>query len=92
MMMYRKSLCHKILREVGEDLNERYSTNSIEDLVNKMPQYDAIIFDSLTRFGNIALMKALWAKTSNFTGAASIRGCEENAVGVCHSRHKLTER
>ncbi|NAL78397.1 hypothetical protein [Nitrososphaera sp. AFS] len=60
-----------------------------------MAQYEAIIFDFLTRFGNIAPMKVLWAKTSSLwlsclvmekigtlTTAASIRGCDKSAVGV----------
>ena len=46
--------------KVVEDLNDRYPTTPIENLVNELPQYAAIIFGSPTRFGNMAApMKAL---------------------------------
>ncbi len=48
-----------------EDLTNRYPTSKVEDLVKEMPNYDAIIFGSPTRFGNMAApMKALWDRTS----------------------------
>ena len=40
--------------KVVEDLNDRYPTTPIENLVNELPQYAAIIFGSPTRFGNMA--------------------------------------
>ena len=78
-----------------EDLTNRYPTSKIEDLVKEMPNYDAIIFGSPTRFGNMAApMKALWDRTSDlwmkgslidklgavFTGAASVHGGQETTA------------
>ena len=78
-----------------EDLTNRYPTSKIEDLVKEMPNYDAIIFGSPTRFGNMAApMKALWDRTSElwmkgslidklgavFTGAASVHGGQETTA------------
>ncbi len=81
--------------KVVEDLNDRYPTTPIENLVNELPQYAAIIFGSPTRFGNMAApMKALWDGTSTlwvngslvgkvgavFTSAASVHGGQENTA------------
>ena len=78
-----------------EDLNNRYPTSEIEVLVAEMSNYDAIIFGSPTRFGNMAApMKALWDRTSGlwlkgslidklgavFTGAASVHGGQETTA------------
>jgi NAD(P)H:quinone oxidoreductase type IV len=78
-----------------EDLNNRYPTSEIEVLVGEMSNYDAIIFGSPTRFGNMAApMKALWDRTSGlwlkgslidklgavFTGAASVHGGQETTA------------
>ena len=78
-----------------EDLTNRYPTSEVEDLVKEMPNYDAIIFGSPTRFGNMAApMKALWDRTSElwmkgslidklgavFTGAASVHGGQETTA------------
>jgi NAD(P)H dehydrogenase (quinone) len=78
-----------------EDMNNRYPTSEIEVLVGEMPSYDAIIFGSPTRFGNMAApMKALWDRTSGlwlkgslidklgavFTGAASVHGGQETTA------------
>ncbi len=49
-----------------EDLTNRYPTSEVEDRVKEMPNFDAIIFGSPTRFGNMAApMKALWDRTSD---------------------------
>lgn len=81
--------------KVAEDMNNRYPTSRIDDLVNELPNYDAIIFGSPTRFGNMAApMKALWDRTSKlwmdgalvgklgavFTGAASVHGGQETTA------------
>jgi NAD(P)H dehydrogenase (quinone) len=81
--------------KVVEDMNNRYPTTSIDDLVKELPNYDAIIFGSPTRFGNMASpMKALWDRTSKlwmdgaligklgavFTGAASVHGGQETTA------------
>ena len=81
--------------KTAEDLNNRYPTSEIEVLVGEMPNYDAIIFGSPTRFGNMAApMKALWDRTSGlwlkgslidklgavFTGAASVHGGQETTA------------
>ena len=81
--------------KVAEDLRDRYPPTPIEDLVNEMSQYDAIIFGSPTRFGNMAApMKTLWDETSSlwlngslvgkigavFTSAASIHGGQESTA------------
>jgi len=78
-----------------EDLNNRYPTSKVEDLIGEMPNHDAIIFGSPTRFGNMAApMKALWDRTSGlwikgslidklgavFTGAASVHGGQETTA------------
>ena len=78
-----------------EDLTNRYPTSEVEDLVKEMPNFDAIVFGSPTRFGNMAApMKALWDRTSDlwmkgslidklgavFTGAASVHGGQETTA------------
>ena len=78
-----------------EDLTNRYPTSKVEDLVKEMPNYDAIIFGSPTRFGNMAApMKALWDRTSElwmkgslidklgavFTGAAKFMGVKKQLL------------
>lgn len=81
--------------KVVEDMNNRFPTSSIDDLVKILPNYDAIIFGSPTRFGNMAApLKALWDRTSKlwmdgalvgklgavFTGAASVHGGQETTA------------
>jgi NAD(P)H dehydrogenase (quinone) len=81
--------------KVAEDLNDRYPASAIVDLLNELPEYDAIIFGSPTRFGNMAApMKALWDKTGDlwlngslagkvgavFTSAASVHGGQETTA------------
>ncbi|MGD9674417.1 MAG: NAD(P)H:quinone oxidoreductase [Candidatus Nitrosocosmicus sp.] len=81
--------------KVVEDMNNRYPTSSVDDLVKELPHYDAIIFGSSTRFGNMAApLKALWDRTSKlwmdgaligklgavFTGAASVHGGQETTA------------
>lgn len=49
-----------------EDLEKKYPSADIEDIVKEMPTYDAIIFGSPTRFGNMsARLKALWDRTTS---------------------------
>src|SRR5215213_10077561 len=79
--------------KIVKDLDEKYPSNSIDELVNELPQYDAIIFGSPTRFGNMASqMKTLWDRTSRlwlngsligkvggvFTSASSVHGGQES--------------
>ncbi len=81
--------------KIAEDLERRYPATSIEHLVEEMPNCDAIIFGSPTRFGNMSSqMKALWDRTSSlwlegkligkvggvFTGAASVHGGQETTA------------
>jgi NAD(P)H dehydrogenase (quinone) len=81
--------------KIVEDLNDRYPSSNIEDIIKEMPNYDAIIFGSPTRFGNMAApMKALWDRTSTlwvngsligkvgavFTGASSVHGGQETTA------------
>lgn len=80
---------------VVEDLNDRYPTTPIEEIVKELPNHDAIIFGSPTRFGNMAApMKAMWDMTSElwtngslvgkvgavFTSAASVHGGQETTA------------
>ena len=80
---------------IAEDLNDRYPTTPIEQIVNELSNHDAIIFGSPTRFGNMASpMKAMWDGTSElwtngsligklgavFTGAASVHGGQETTA------------
>lgn len=81
--------------KVVEDMKDRYPTTEIENIIQEMPMYDAIIFGSPTRFGNMAApLKALWDRTSKlwmegsligkvgavFTGAASVHGGQETTA------------
>nr|MDQ2684436.1 NAD(P)H-dependent oxidoreductase [Thermoproteota archaeon] len=51
--------------KVVEDMNNRYPSSNIDALIKELPNYDAIIFGSPTRFGNMAApLKALWDRTS----------------------------
>ena len=76
-------------------MNNRYPSSNIDDLIKELPNYDAIIFGSPTRFGNKAApLKALWDGTSKlwmdgaligklgavFTGAASVHGGQETTA------------
>ncbi|HYG00593.1 MAG TPA: NAD(P)H:quinone oxidoreductase [Candidatus Saccharimonadales bacterium] len=81
--------------KVVEDMNNRYPSSNIDGLIKELPNYDAIIFGSPTRFGNMAApLKALWDRTSKlwmdgaligkvgavFTGAASVHGGQETTA------------
>jgi NAD(P)H dehydrogenase (quinone) len=81
--------------KVVEDMNNKYPSSNIDDLVKELPNYDGIIFGSPTRFGNMAApLKALWDRTSKlwmdgaligklgavFTGAASVHGGQETTA------------
>ena len=81
--------------EIVKDLDEKYPSSSIDELVNELQQYDAIIFGSPTRFGNMASqMKTLWDRTSRlwlngsligkvggvFTSASSVHGGQESTA------------
>jgi NAD(P)H dehydrogenase (quinone) len=81
--------------KVVEDMNNRYPSTDIDDLIKELPNYDAIIFGSPTRFGNMAApLKALWDRTSKlwmdgaligklgavFTGASSVHGGQETTA------------
>lgn len=81
--------------EIVKDLDEKYPPVSIDELVNELPEYDAIIFGSPTRFGNMsAQMKTLWDRTSRlwlsgsligkvggvFTSASSVHGGQETTA------------
>jgi NAD(P)H dehydrogenase (quinone) len=80
---------------IVEDLNNRIPTVSIQEIVKELPNHDAIIFGSPTRFGNMAWpLKALWDATSElwakgsligkigavFTSAASVHGGQETTA------------
>ena len=81
--------------QLVENLDKKYPPVSVDDLVDKLPKYDAIIFGSPTRFGNMAAqMKTLWDRTSRlwlngsligkvggvFTSAASVHGGQESTA------------
>ncbi len=81
--------------QIVEDVNNRYPTIPIKEIINELPSHDAIIFGSSTRFGNIAWpLKALWDGTSElwingsligkigavFTSAASVHGGQETTA------------
>lgn len=83
------------LLQLVENLDKKYPPVSVDDLVDKLPKYDAIIFGSPTRFGNMAAqMKTLWDRTSRlwlngsligkvggvFTSAASVHGGQESTA------------
>jgi NAD(P)H dehydrogenase (quinone) len=47
--------------KIAEDMNNRYPTLPIEDVIKDLPNNDAIIFGFPTRFGNMAApMKSMW--------------------------------
>ncbi len=81
--------------KIVEDLDNRYPTTSIKEIINELPNHDAIIFGSPTRFGNMAWpLKELWDGTSDlwfkgsligkigavFTSAASVHGGQETTA------------
>ena len=81
--------------KIAEDLNNKYPTLPIEDVIKDLPNNDAIIFGSPTRFGNMAApMKSMWDGTTVlwtngsligkigavFTGAASVHGGQETTA------------
>src|SRR5512147_3147615 len=81
--------------KISEDLEKKYPATGIESIVKEMTNFDAIIFGSPTRFGNMsAEMKTLWDRTSGlwlsgkligkvggvFTGAASVHGGQETTA------------
>lgn len=81
--------------KIVEDLTNRYPPSPIDNLVEELPSFDAIIFGSPTRFGNMAApLKSLWDRTSKlwvdgsligkiggvFTGAASVHGGQETTA------------
>jgi NAD(P)H dehydrogenase (quinone) len=81
--------------KIAEDLNDRYPILPIEDVIKELPNSDAIIFGSPTRFGNMAApMKDMWDRTTElwtngsligkigavFTSAASIHGGQETTA------------
>jgi NAD(P)H dehydrogenase (quinone) len=81
--------------KIVKELDEKYPSSSIDDLVNELPHYDAILFGSPTRFGNMsAQMKTLWDRTSRlwlngsligkvggvFTSASSVHGGQESTA------------
>ena len=76
-------------------MNNRYPTLPIEDVIKDLPNNDAIIFGSPTRFGNMAApMKSMWDGTTElwtdgsligkigavFTSAASVHGGQETTA------------
>jgi NAD(P)H dehydrogenase (quinone) len=81
--------------KIAEDLNNRYPTLPIEDVIKDLPNNDVIIFGSPTRFGNMAApMKSMWDGTTElwtngsligkigavFTSAASVHGGQETTA------------
>jgi len=61
--------------KVHRHLKDKYPPEAIEEIINDMPNYDAIIFGSPTRFGNMAApMKAMWDKTSDLWSKGSLVG------------------
>ena len=81
--------------KIAEDMNDRYPTIPIEDVIKELPNNDAIIFGSPTRFGNMAApMKSMWDETTElwttgsligkigavFTSAASVHGGQETTA------------
>jgi NAD(P)H dehydrogenase (quinone) len=75
--------------KIAEDLNNRIPSTPKEEILPELPQHDAIIIGSPTRFGNMAApMKALWDITADlwikgsligkvggvFTSASSVHG------------------
>jgi NAD(P)H dehydrogenase (quinone) len=81
--------------KIAENMSNRYPTTSIEDVIKELPNSDAIIFGSPTRFGNMASpMKTMWDGTTElwtsgaligkigavFTSAASVHGGQETTA------------
>lgn len=81
--------------KIAENMNNRYPTTSIENVIKELPNHDAIIFGSPTRFGNMAApMKTMWDGTTElwtsgsligkigavFTSAASVHGGQETTA------------
>ena len=81
--------------KIAENLNNKYPTLPIEDVIKDLPNNDAIIFGSPTRFGNMAApMKSMWDGTTElwtngsligkigavFTSAASVHGGQETTA------------
>jgi len=75
--------------------DDRYPTLPIDDVIKELPNNDAIIFGSPTRFGNMAApMKSMWDGTTElwtngslvgkigavFTSAASVHGGQETTT------------
>ena len=51
--------------KIAENMNNRYPTTSIENVIKELPNHHAIIFGSPTRFGNMAApMKTMWDGTT----------------------------
>lgn len=81
--------------KIAEDMDNRIPTAPIDEILPELPQHDAIIIGSPTRFGNMAApMKALWDLTSDlwmngsligkvggvFTSASSVHGGQETTA------------
>jgi NAD(P)H dehydrogenase (quinone) len=81
--------------KIAEDLNNRIPSTPEEEILPELPQHDAIIIGSPTRFGNMAApMKALWDITADlwikgsligkvggvFTSASSVHGGQETTA------------
>jgi NAD(P)H dehydrogenase (quinone) len=81
--------------KIAENMSNRYPTTLIEDVIKELPNNDAIIFGSPTRFGNMAApMKTMWDGTTElwtsgsligkigavFTSAASVHGGQETTA------------
>jgi NAD(P)H dehydrogenase (quinone) len=61
--------------KIAEDLNDRYPILPIEDVIKELPNSDAIIFGSPTRFGNMAApMKDMWDRTTELWTNGSLIG------------------
>ena len=61
--------------KIAEDMNDRYPTLPIEDVIKELPNNDAIIFGSPTRFGNMAApMKSMWDGTTELWTNGSLVG------------------
>ena len=82
-------------KEKSEELEKKFPASSVGEVVDSLPKYDAIIFGSPTRFGNMASqLKEIWDRTSDhwlngrligkvggvFTGAASVHGGQETTA------------
>ena len=61
--------------KIAEDMNDRYPTLPIDDVIKELPNNDAIIFGSPTRFGNMAApMKSMWDGTTELWTNGSLVG------------------